>query len=365
MNSLDLLDKVVSGATWPVPTREWASTAREWVGLTRSRRRGVVSDIQTVAPGVVEVKVKVGRGWPGHHAGQFVNLSVEIDGVLHTRSYSLTAPARRGATGAPTLSFVVFAVASGTVSNYIVEHARVGDRVGIDGPYGDFCLDSVAAERPVVLIGGGSGVTPVLGMLRELRALHDSLAPARRAARDVVALVFQPEAATAAFASELRSLAGESVRVELISTRGPGGAHVRDVIENLCRDWRARDVFVCGPGRLIADVEDLWLDAAAAVHVESFRPRMVAVADTTQDSIVEFSRSGVVVQARPGETLLEAAENAGLAPAAGCRSGVCFTCSAPLTCGEVVDVRSGRRASAGGHVQICVSRPTGAAVVEL
>ena len=360
MNISEVADRLVSSATWPVEPAEWSSTVRSWAGLNAARRRGVVTAINRVAAGVAEVTVKVGRSWPGHRAGQFVNVGVEIDGVRHTRSYSLTGPASpRVRLGAPTLSFAVFATPGGIVSNHLIEQLVVGDSVVIDGPFGEFSLASAPAERPLVLIAGGSGVTPILGMLREQALVSPELR------RDVVAVVFQPHAAEAPFHAEFEEMANSGARVFVIGTRDGDGAHLAECLDGICPDWRSRDAFVCGPERLIEAVEERWLDAAAVVHTERFRPRVSAAAVEGETPVIEFARSCRSACGAEGETILETAEAAGLSPASGCRAGVCFTCTAPLVSGEVVDIRSGRRTSAGGHVQLCVSRATMPSVIDL
>jgi len=128
--------------------------------------RGRILGVVRQTSNTVTLTIEANRNWRGFAAGQYTQLTVEIDGVRHTRCYSMatsaTAPGRR-------FELTVKAHPNGLVSNYLVSRARPGMVVGLTPAQGDFTLPDRRPDR-IMLISGGSGITPVLSMLRTLGA---------------------------------------------------------------------------------------------------------------------------------------------------------------------------------------------------
>jgi ferredoxin-NADP reductase len=113
-------------------------------------------------------------GWPGHLAGQHVDLRLTAeDGYTAQRSYSLSAPDDGGF-----IEVTVQLVADGEVSTYLVRDIQEGDVVEVLGPLGGWFVWRPEQPEPVLLIGGGSGVAPLMAMLRA-RASSDATPPIR------------------------------------------------------------------------------------------------------------------------------------------------------------------------------------------
>jgi ferredoxin-NADP reductase len=344
----------------------------ELLGPLHTRRcQGVVASVTPLTPESAEIVMNVGRAWPGHVGGQFVTVGVDIDGVRHTRCYSLTsAPAAvSDAAGRGTqISIAVRAKPGGLVSQHLVHAVRPGAVVQLGSPEGDFTLASASLGR-VLMVTGGSGVTPVMGMLRSLAGSPQ--APPY----DVTVIHHGPTRDEVMFGGELEVLGREMpwLTVHVRTTRTEAGGHLNAaVLDDLCHDWAERDVFVCGPAPLIDTVTRLWtdVDAAERVHVERFGPPPVdADVSTTSGAAtggtVTFAASGRDAAAPGDTTLLAVAEQAGLVPEAGCRMGICRTCTTPLLSGCVTDLRNGRRSEAGSHVQVCVSAADGDVTLDL
>jgi ferredoxin len=176
------------------------------------------------------------------------------------------------------------------------------------------------------------------------------------------------------FANELARLAADSpwLAMEVQHTRGGGARLDAFTLEARCPDWRDREAFVCGPESLLDMVTSQW-DAHGLLdqlHLERFTPTRRAEARTEAASDgatarVTFDASGSDAVSNDDTTLLELAESAGLAPAYGCRMGVCHTCTTPLLAGCARDLRNGRLSEAGTHVQLCVSAPAGDLTLDL
>lgn len=354
-------ERLATVLTWPAP----AGTYRRLVDPL-SRGVGVRARIEAVipeTPRAATVVLRPGAGWRPHRPGQWTSIGVDVDGVRHHRCYSITSlPADVGTIerARSRLTVTVQAVPGGTVSNHLVRDARPGDVVHLDGPYGDFGFDPDAPARPALFVTGGSGITPVLGMLRALDA-------GLVADRDVVVLHHAPSAADALFTDEIGALALHRRRVrshltETGSAAPPAGLELTPArLDDICPDWRVREAWACGPRPLLDAMSAAWADGGVdhALHVERFAPT-VAPPATAVDGSVAFTVSGVEVTSDGDTTILDLAETAGLTPSSGCRMGVCHRCVVPLRSGTVRDLRDGRtRTEPGTHVQICVNAPVG------
>jgi ferredoxin-NADP reductase len=310
----------------------------------------------------VTLTLRPNRHWPGFVAGQHVQLTVEIDGVRRTRSYSMASSQHR-ADGR--IELTVKAMPDGTVSPFLREHARPGMVVHLSAPAGDFTLP---AERPArtLLVSGGSGVTPVMAMLRTLcDEGHDG---------EVVFLHYAFTEADVAYRAELAELsaAHPNVKVVLAYTEQTEGGDHRGLYppEHLATAMPAyadAAIFLCGPGPLM-DAVTAHCDETGILeqlHTERFTPPAFVPLDDAPQGTIRFTSSGIAV-ANDGRTLLEQAEAAGLTPASGCRMGICRTCTRRKDSGCVVDATSGVRSGAGEEpVQICVSVAAGDVAIDL
>src|ERR1700719_3966911 len=130
--------------------------------------RGRVERIDHVTNNAATVLIKPGYRWDGHRAGQYVRIGVDIRGVRHWRAYSLTSePDRRDGC----VSITPKLVQSGVVSPYLVAHGRPGAIVSLGGVEGDFTLPDPVPDK-LLFISAGSGITPIISMLRSLARRH-------------------------------------------------------------------------------------------------------------------------------------------------------------------------------------------------
>jgi len=131
--------------------------------------RGRIERVQRHTPGAVTLLIKPGWEWPGHRPGQYLRLGVEVDGVHHWRAYSLTSAPRR-ADGC--IAITPKLVESGKVSPFLCSRARPGMIVRLGGVEGTFVLPDPPPRR-VLFISAGSGITPIMSMLRHLDHADD------------------------------------------------------------------------------------------------------------------------------------------------------------------------------------------------
>jgi ferredoxin-NADP reductase len=301
----------------------------------------------------VTLVLRPGRGWVRHEPGQYLRVGVDVDGVRLWRSYSITSsPARRDGR----VTITVTAVEGGVVSTHLVRRAKRGMIVHLDPPAGEFQL---CAPRPAkaLFVTAGSGITPVMGMLRS--ALHELA--------DVVVVHSAGTREAVVFGAELRTLAAEG-RIRLIErhTRTDGRLKPAD-LDELVPDLFDRRTWACGPNEMLDDLEAHWADGDAAhlLRTERFRPVLIS---SGGGGPVTFTKSGTVVETDGSEPLLTSGEAAGMLMPSGCRMGICFSCVLPLREGAVRDLRDGSLtvAEAGDSipVQTCVSAAAGPCTID-
>ena len=235
--------------------------------------------------------------------------------------------------------------------------------VGLTQAQGDFVLPDPRPER-VLLISGGSGITPVMAMLRtlcdegftgEIGFLNYALDPRAgalpRRARELAVRPTRVRVARGLHARARRPLTGRFRR-----------EHLRAVIS----EHSGAATFVCGPPALIDSVRAVWAkDGLAEPAVETFTPPALSFDTDGAEGLVSFAASGREA-ANSGLPLLEQAEDAGLAPRHGCRMGICNTCSCRKTAGTVRNVITGEISSARDEqIRICVSVPVGDVALDL
>jgi ferredoxin-NADP reductase len=335
----------------------------EQIRPTWARRecRAAVIGVRHGTPDSVTLTLRANRAWQGFRAGQFVRVAVEIDGVRRARCYSPASVA--GA--ARELELTVKSHPEGLVSNFLIERATPGMFVALEQADGDFHLPDERPER-ILLISGGSGITPVMSMLRTL-CDEDHRGP-------ISFLHFAPDPERAIYRDELERIAAAhpNVRLTRSYTRASGvgeaDGHFDPALLDRCEPDHARaETFACGPPALLDAVRATWAanGLEPRLHVESFVPPTLAPPSGVAEGSIHFSASDLRLD-NSGASLLEQAESAGLTPETGCRMGICHTCSCRKSAGTVRNLVTGEVSSAEDEeIQICVSAPVGDVVVDL
>jgi ferredoxin-NADP reductase len=341
--------------TWPLLPDDYL----ELVNPLWSTRelRGRVQSVERETRDAVTVLIKPGWEWPGHRAGQYVRLGVEVDGVHHWRAYSLTSDAGR-ADGC--IAITPKLVPEGTVSPFLFSGVRPGAIVRLGGVEGTFTLPE-RPRRRLLFVSAGSGVTPIMSMLRQLareRELHDVVhVHSARTAEDVI------------FGGELRELHARAGGYRLHEQlTGAHGRLAPTGLERLCADWREREAFVCGPTGVMRAMNELWAREGERerLHMEHFQPHEYEDAEAGAGGTISFCASDVLADADGRESILAAGERAGASLPYGCRMGICHSCVGRLRAGRVRDLRTGRvHGQPGEMLQTCINAPEGAVELDL
>ncbi|MEB3071855.1 ferredoxin reductase [[Mycobacterium] vasticus] len=315
---------------------------------TQGDARARVVAVRRATPRSVTLLLEPNDAFGGFRAGQHINLSVDIDGRKRTRCYS---PA--SAEGQRLLELTIGRHEGGLVSEHLYRNARPGMIVGLDKVGGDFVLPAVRPRR-ILLISGGSGITPVMSMLRTLLA--------EQYAGRVAFVHYARNPEEACYRDELATMPRVKVLHGYTRTSQSGDLQGYFDAEHLQAAMPdAEAVFVCGPPALIAAVREQRPDAIS----ESFVPPVFTAPPKASGGQVSFLGSTIAV-VDDGRTLLEQAEAAGLAPASGCRMGICHSCTCRKTAGAVRNLITGAVSTAESEdIQICVSVPVGDVQIDL
>jgi ferredoxin-NADP reductase len=322
--------------------------------------RGRIVGVHPETADAVTLVIKPGADWAGHVPGQYVRIGVDVDGVRQWRAYSLT----HGPRSDRNISVTVKAVPDGKVSTHLVRHAQVGTLIHLEQAAGEFVLPTGGGR--FLFVTAGSGITPVIGMLRNLFPVADSgvVRLSRSAPYEIVVVHVAPREPDSIFAAHLRALdAAGAIRLVAHFTDLHGSFDVAE-LERLVPDLAERQTLACGPAGLLDDLQAHHDERGLSLQTEQFRAARVAVGE---GGTVTFGQSGTEVIADGGTPILEAAEEAGVLMPSGCRMGICFGCVLPLRSGSVRDLRNGEITTAtpgetagrGVAVQTCISAAAG------
>jgi ferredoxin-NADP reductase len=327
--------------------------------LTVRELRAEVTAVRRSTLDSVTLTLRPTRQWKGFKAGQFVNITVEIDGVRRTRCYSPSCSQYRKD---GLIEITIKRHPEGLVSQYLHANAAVGLVVQLSQADGAFHLPQLRPQR-LLLLSGGSGITPVLSMLRTLCD--------EGYRGELVFLHYTNGAHDVALREELIALAGQHDNVRLVFAHtedgegdlagffGPG--HLTEVAP-----WAAQaHTYLCGPPALMSSVKAHYADAGLTdlLHIEEFQPAPLVIDDGEVTGSISF---GNVTADNTGETLLEQAEAAGLSPESGCRMGICFSCTQVKTSGCTRNIRTGElHSNPDEEIQLCISVPVGDVTIDL
>ena len=275
--------------------------------------------------------------------GQFCSVFLDIDGRKVVRSYSISSTPTRPFI----LEITVKRVAGGLISNWMADNLKPGDELQVSGPMGKFMLTPGKIPRKLLLLGAGSGVTPLMAMARWLCDLGaDVDVKFFNSVRSPKDIIFRTEL-------ELLTQRHRMFAPIIITTTqagggewsGPTGRISRSLFQQVAPDIRERHVFMCGPAGFMESARSILAELefdSAKLHAESFEGvralptnEAVPTPGAMERFTVEFARAGRVAYADGPKNLLEFLEAQGLDVDCGCRSGSCGACKVKVLRGEV------------------------------
>ncbi len=344
-----------------------------------------ISDVWHDTPDTVAISLEVPEELkPVFHYkhGQYITVKTEIDGVSHRRNYSLCSSPVLD----EPLTIAVKRVSSGVVSTWLKDHVKPGLTLEVYPPMGNFTKDLHQDNvRHYLLFAGGSGITPVLSIVKSiLRIEPKSVATLFYANRNEGSIIFDREIASLVAANADRCRVVHVLEEPASSSRKHIVGRLDTLMfEKLMQEYapsiEAVDAFVCGPpGMMDGVIADLHARGLDDKHIhreyftlskDSMEPNTQAPAgsDATSDKLVTRTvrirlygkESEFTVE--PDETILSAAQRADLDPPYACQIGACCTCRAKLVSGTaIMDEREALSDDeiADGYVLTCQTHPT-------
>ncbi len=325
--------------------------------------RGRILEVRRETEDSATLVIKPGWGFSfDYQPGQYIGIGLLMEGRWRWRSYSLTSsPA--GAAGSArstidrTVTITVKAMPEGFLSSHLVAGVEPGTIVRLAAPQGNFVLPDPAPSS-ILFLTAGSGITPVMSMLRTLVR--------RNQIDDIIHVHSAPTTSDVMFASELAALAAEhpGYRLRVRETRTEGRFDLARLGQEV-PDWRDRHTWACGPEGMLSRAEKVWSEAGVGdqLHLERFAVSKAAPAGA--GGKVTFARSGRSVAADAATSLMDAGEGAGVQMPFGCRMGICQSCVVSLVEGHVRDLRTGTEHEPGTRIQTCISSASGDCVIDI
>jgi len=355
------LSAVTDLFAWPLRTSHYLELVNPlW---TTHRLHARVVEVWDETANARTLTLRPGHNWRRHRAGQHVRLGVPIGGLQHMRTYSISSPPERND---ECITITVKAMPGGRVSQHLVRNVVPGTYLPLGLPQGEFTLPDAVPVRPL-FITAGSGITPIMSMLRS--SLTRGNFP------DTAHLHYAPHSYDVIFGNELQQIAADHsrYRLTLVHTRELGEMaaarrhFTADQLNRVCPDWRERDTYACGPQGLLDELEFHWQRTGIAhqLHLERFHAPWAELGTVVTGGRVRFAKSGRVSDSDGRMNLLRLAEDAGLNPPHGCRMGICHSCDATLISGCVRDLRTGKVVNQPGTVQLCVNAAAGNVELDL
>src|SRR6478752_2978653 len=312
--------------------------------------RGRIESVHPETADAATIVIRPGADWAGHVPGQYLRIGIDVDGVRQWRAYSLTHGPRRDGR----ISITVKAVPDGLVSNHLVHEARPGTLVHLEQAAGEFVLPPAGGK--FLMVTAGSGITPVIGMLRNLYPSTDDgvLRLPRSEVHDIVVVHVAPSHPDSIFIRDLEALHAAGAISLVARYDDEHGVLSVDDLTDLVPDLAERRTLACGPAGL--------LDALAAHHEAA---GITLTTEQFRTARVEPGDGGTVTFSSGTTPILDAAEDAGMLMPSGCRMGICMGCVIPLREGSVRDLRNGAITTAVPgetgdlKVQTCINAAAG------
>jgi ferredoxin-NADP reductase len=317
--------------------------------------RAEVTEVERKTADSVTLTLRPNNLFNGFKAGQFVKLSVEIDGIRRTRCYS---PANSQFRRDGQIELTIKVDPNGLVSPWLLANAKPGMIVQVSQAQGEFFIP-LPHPRSILLISGGSGITPVMSMLRTLTE--------RAYIGKVTFLHYSFTEDDVIYRKEIAEIEEkyEGIRIIRAYTNADNGDlqgfFSREHLVAADKHFAEAETFLCGPMPLMDGVRAVFEAEGISdrLHLEQFAAPTRTVATDEATGTLSFGASEVEVE-NNGQTILEQAEAAGLTPDYGCRIGICNTCVFKKDSGTTRNVLTGELDSDEDvNIKTCISAPCG------
>lgn len=355
----DARHTILGRFTWSM-SEQHSDAADDYYPLSVKR---VIRETADSCSLVFEIPVDL-RDRFAYKAGQFLTFRIPVAGQPLLRCYSMSSSPDTD----PDMKVTIKRIVGGRVSNWINDQVREGDILRASAPAGRFCLRD--HQTPIIAFSGGSGITPVISIIKTALA---------KTSRSIKLLYANRDADSIIFAEELNDLhRRHASRLQIMHHLDNADGFIDlAALKRFISGNERSDFYICGPGPFMDLVEQALADQGVDRNT-IFIERFISLPDNSVQPIIDEATALVGqtliedvvfisrrvkrrVPYRAGDTLLEAARRASLRPPASCESGNCGTCMARLKAGKaqmrVNNVLTPAEV-AQGYILTCQGRPT-------
>ena len=333
----------------------WLQRLHPLLSLQRVYAR--VESRRWVAEDMLAINLRCNANAQDWRAGQHVQLYWSQQGARLSRSYSLTAVHANGR-----IELAIKRQPGGKLSGLLLDELRPGVRIELSQASGELIWPEQA--QGVLLLAAGSGITPLLGLLRA------ALAKGYQA--PVTLLHYVRQQGQQAFQRELEHLQRRYPNLQvrwLLTGEAADGTAKSGRFNSLQVDEIACEgLLACGPHGFVEQTRQWWHSSTdrQPMQFEAFSASPLLATGAVSSVRLGFARAQQQVAGNNQQNLLEQAEANGLRPAHGCRQGICASCSCLLLGGSVRDQRSGAISNEPGQsIRLCISVPVGDVTLDL
>ncbi len=303
--------------------------------------------------------LKPNKNWKGFIAGQFIEIVVEVDGVLLPRIFSVSSsPEYYIKTGL--LELTIKKQENGKVTTALFEQNNEGDFFVISNAMGEFTLLNSGSKK-ILFIAGGSGITPFRSILNSGQIIGRE-----------IEVLFYANKANHLFRNELENLSAthDGLNINFIDGVQSGRICMDHLLE-YCADFNERHIYMCGPPGMMTTVKTVLQNTSfdfKNLMEEVFHPRVVVndgfVAEKGRVTLLNGQERVFLSDGK--ETLLDFIESKNILVKSGCRMGICKQCQCKKTQGVVYNIRDNEFSENNSEmIQICVSIPIGDVTIEI
>ncbi|MCF6317770.1 MAG: FAD-binding oxidoreductase [Proteobacteria bacterium] len=338
----------------------------QWLlsGWSATGYRAKVIEVREEKTDVYSLVLKVSKRWKGFMAGQHIEISFQQEGARISRIFSISSPPHLYHRQR-LIELTIKKQSQGRITPWLPKALKLGEFVNISAAKGKFVINN--ASKPLLLIAGGSGITPFRSMIAQ-----QEYEQVQNHQSNNIQLIYYGNKADFLFADEFNSLKKNNKNLSVTFVQSNvSGRICLDHLQQYCADFNHRDVYICGPGNMIRATEQLLLDNkvhSENIHFEYFGPAPIKKLDIKTDGIVQFSQSlkNFVTLPDMPKTLLEIAESLNMKPTTGCRMGICHQCICEKKQGVVYNTLTKAFSDTGNEeIQLCVSLPVGDVKINL
>lgn len=314
---------------------------------------GKIVEKEQSAADTISLTIKINRLFKMGLAGQHHPITVEINGRRYERTYSLTQLDTQH------VLLTAKKVEKGIVSNWLFEHAQVGEVIEFGRPYGDMLLPQVAS--PLILVAAGSGITPMYSLIQ-------ALAANQQLDRQPVHLMYWVKKnADVAFKQQFEQFAQQypDFKFDVFYTQEvPADARLNNEYLHIIKNLEQSTVYVCGPSGFVATAGQLF-EQAKVLKSEAFSLSPV-ISDDTGFINVTLTKSNKVVAIPKGQAILVGLEQQNIKPEHGCRMGICNKCACNKAQGATKNLVNGQENFEPNNLlRICVNTAKTDLVIDL